>query len=124
MDYKLKQSYAPFGSVATKSSKNKKNSAILPGPGAYEINLPMIAPIVQTIKKSNDNVIIKLGHIGTAAFLAGGERFKDEDNYKNIGPGACNYLFVRRRKQPGAEEFISINKEIKEISSREIKVAY
>lgn len=76
MDYKPKPNYAPFGSVSSKHPGKKKNSQILPGPGAYNVSLPLITPIVQTIKKSNDNVIIKLGHVGTAAFLAGSERFK------------------------------------------------
>ena len=39
------------------------------------MSLPFIEPVVQTIKKSNNNVIVKLGHFGTAAFLAGGDRF-------------------------------------------------
>lgn len=35
MDNKTKQSYAPFGSVAIKSQKKKKNSQPIPGPGSY-----------------------------------------------------------------------------------------
>lgn len=72
MDIKYKAGYAPFGSVASKSPKKKKNSPLLPGPGAYEVSLPLITPIVQTIRKANNNVIVKLGHLGTAPFLAGG----------------------------------------------------
>ena len=48
---------------------------MIPGPGSYEVSLPMITPIVQTIRKANNNVIVKLGHLGTAPFLAGGNRF-------------------------------------------------
>lgn len=47
----------------------------------------MITPIVQTIKKPNNNVIVKLGHLGTAPFLAGDERFKYTKNKFSLGPG-------------------------------------
>ena len=50
----------------------------------------MITPIVQTIRKSNNNVIVKLGHLGTAPFLAGGERFHEKIIKDALGPGACN----------------------------------
>jgi hypothetical protein len=70
MDNKNKQSYAPFGSVSSKKQKKTKNIQLMPGPGAYEVSLPLITPIVQTIRKQNNNVIVKLGHIGTAPFLA------------------------------------------------------
>lgn len=61
--------------MATKNTKKKRNPQIIPGPGSYEVSLPMITPIVQTIRKANNNVIVKLGHLGTAPFLAGGNRF-------------------------------------------------
>ena len=64
---KAGQSYAPFGSVSLRTKKNKKNKEE-PGPGSYEVSLPFIMPIVQTIRKKNNNVIVKLGHIGTASF--------------------------------------------------------
>lgn len=89
MDIKYKPSYAPFGSVASKSLKKKKNLSHVPGPGAYEVSLPLITPIVQTIRKANNNVIVKLGHLGTAPFLAGGQRFKSEIEQGELGPGAC-----------------------------------
>lgn len=59
--------YAPFGSVVTKSKKQKK-VVDDPGPGSYDISLPFVNPIVQTIRKKNNNVIVKLGHLGTASF--------------------------------------------------------
>jgi hypothetical protein len=64
---KTGQSYAPFGSASLRTKKHKKNKEE-PGPGSYEVNLPFILPIVQTIRKKNNNVIVKLGHIGTASF--------------------------------------------------------
>ena len=64
---KVQQSYAPFGAVSLRSKKNKKQKEEL-GPGSYEISLPFVQPIVQTIRKKNNNVIVKLGHIGTASF--------------------------------------------------------
>ena len=83
----MKQGYAPFGSVAVKAKKQKKVIDD-PGPGSYDISLPIINPIVQTIRKKNNNVIVKLGHLGTASFQ------NDEDRFKmkllpNIGPGQC-----------------------------------
>lgn len=45
-----KQSYAPFGSVSTRVRKSKTVSE-QPGPGAYEISLPLINPIVKTFRK-------------------------------------------------------------------------
>lgn len=87
MNNKTSQSYAPFGSVARKNPKKKKNNLANPGPGSYEVSLPMITPIVQTIKKGNNNIIVKLGHIGTAPFLAGDERFKQIKNKYSLGPG-------------------------------------
>ena len=81
------QSYAPFGSVAAKTKK-KKQPIDDPGPGSYDISLPIIVPIVQTIRKKNNNVIVKLGHIGTASFQSDGERFKS-NQLPNIGPGQC-----------------------------------
>jgi hypothetical protein len=50
---------------------------MLPGPGAYEISLPIIHPIIQTIRKKNNNIIVKLSHIGTSSFQGEGSRFKD-----------------------------------------------
>ena len=64
---KGRQSYAPFGSVALKGKKDKKKVEEV-GPGSYEVSLPFVLPIVQTIRKKNNNVIVKLGHIGTASF--------------------------------------------------------
>ena len=69
MENKTKQSYAPFGSVSRKKEKKDKKAIPQPGPGSYDISLPMITPIVQTIRKRNNNIIVKLGHIGTSAFL-------------------------------------------------------
>ena len=48
----------------------------LPGPGAYDVTLPMITPIVQTIRKKNNNIIVKLGHLGTSSFLGHNDRFE------------------------------------------------
>jgi hypothetical protein len=61
------QSYAPFGSVSLRAKKGQKKEE-KPGPGSYEVSLPFIHPIVQTIRKKNNNVIVKLGHMGTASF--------------------------------------------------------
>ncbi len=72
------QSYAPFGSVGLRSKK-KKDAQTQPGPGSYDISLPFIVPIVQTIRKKNNNVIVKLGHIGTASFQGEEERFKQTE---------------------------------------------
>lgn len=72
---KAGQSYAPFGSVSVRAKKNKKNKED-PGPGSYDVSLPLIVPIVQTIRKKNNNVIVKLGHIGTASFKSDEKRFK------------------------------------------------
>lgn len=54
----------------------------------------MITPIVQTIRKANNNVIVKLGHLGTAPFLAGGERFSVGSDVSKIGPGACRFFTI------------------------------
>ncbi len=62
------QSYAPFGSVSIRTKKPKLKPVDNPGPGSYDVSLPIIMPIVQTIRKKNNNVIVKLGHIGTASF--------------------------------------------------------
>lgn len=48
---------------------------------------------MQTIKKPNNNVIVKLGHFGTAAFLAGGERFK-HFKLDEVGPGKCKAIII------------------------------
>jgi hypothetical protein len=80
-----KQSYAPFGSVSIRVRKSKTTSE-QPGPGAYEISLPLINPIVKTFRKQNNNVIVKLGHIGTVAFQSDDDRFKSESRV-SIGPG-------------------------------------
>jgi len=80
-----KQSYAPFGSVSIRVRKSKAKSE-QPGPGAYEVSLPLINPIVQTFRKQNNNVIVKLGHIGTVAFQSDENRFKNESRV-TIGPG-------------------------------------
>ena len=69
MEIKTKQSYAPFGSLAGKKEKKNKKALPQPGPGSYDISLPIITPVVQTIRKRNNNVIVKLGHIGTSSFL-------------------------------------------------------
>ena len=70
MEIRPKQSYAPFGSVSRKKEKkNNKSLHTRPGPGSYDISLPIITPVVETIRKSNNNIIVKLGHIGTSAFL-------------------------------------------------------
>ena len=83
-----RQSYAPFGSVSPKSlKKRKKMQSTDPGPGSYNVSLPIIEPIVQTIRKKNNNVIVKLGHIGTASFQGGPERFKDPKEEGILGPG-------------------------------------
>jgi hypothetical protein len=80
-----RQSYAPFGSVSIRNRKGKTKSEH-PGPGAYEVSLPLIHPIVQTYRKLNNNVIVKLGHIGTVAFQSDENRFKD-DTKGAVGPG-------------------------------------
>ena len=82
------QGYAPFGSVANRSKKSKKKEED-PGPGSYDISLPIIHPVVQTIRKKNNNVIVKLGHLGTASFQNDEDRFKSSQlpSLANIGPG-------------------------------------
>lgn len=87
MDNKTKQCYAPFGSVSLKTQKKKKINQLNPGPGSYDVSFPLITPIVQTIKKANNNIIVKLGHIGTAPFLAADERFKHIKDKYSLGPG-------------------------------------
>ena len=89
MEIKTKQGYAPFGSLSRKKEKKNKKSVPQPGPGSYDISLPMITPVVQTIRKRNNNIIVKLGHIGTSAFLGADERFQDKKNDSKIGPGQC-----------------------------------
>jgi hypothetical protein len=84
------QSYAPFGSVGLRSRKDKRKEE-KPGPGSYEVSLPFIHPIVQTIRKKNNNVIVKLGHMGTASFQSDEHRFKDS-NAVEVGPGQCRSL--------------------------------
>lgn len=86
------QSYAPFGSVSLRSKRDKgKGKVDQPGPGSYDVSLPIILPIVQTIRKKNNNVIVKLGHIGTASFQSDEERFKNESRVA-VGPGQCSSL--------------------------------
>ena len=89
----MKQGYAPFGSVVVRAKKQKKVIDD-PGPGSYDIGLPIINPIVQTIRKKNNNVIVKLGHLGTASFQ------NDEDRFKmkllpDIGPGQCTLKYTQ-----------------------------
>lgn len=100
---KVQQSYAPFGSVSVKTKKHKLKIAD-PGPGAYDISLPIIAPIVQTIRKKNNNVIVKLGHLGTASFQNDVDRFK-LDHIPAVGPGQCKQyskkIPLRRRLNLG-----------------------
>lgn len=84
------QSYAPFGSVSLRNKKAKKNEE-KPGPGSYEVSLPFIMPIVQTIRKKNNNVIVKLGHMGTASFQSDENRFKERSETM-IGPGQCRFF--------------------------------
>ena len=90
---KGKQSYAPFGSVSLRSKKQKDAKQDL-GPGAYEISLPIIHPIVQTIRKKNNNVIVKLGHLGTASFQNDEDRFKALQHLPSVGPGQCTNFFT------------------------------
>lgn len=84
---KGKQSYAPFGSVCQRTKKPKLKIPE-PGPGSYEVSLPIILPIVQTIRKKNNNVIVKLGHLGTASFQSDEDRFKN-NILPSVGPGQC-----------------------------------
>ncbi len=54
------------------------------------MSLPFIHPIVQTIRKKNNNVIVKLGHMGTASFQSDEDRFKYiASQGADIGPGQC-----------------------------------
>lgn len=83
------QNYAPFGSVSSKNGKKKKKEQLTePGPGSYDVSLPLITPVVQTIRKKNNNVIVKLGHLGTPAFY-GDERFMRIKSGSQLGPGQC-----------------------------------
>jgi hypothetical protein len=84
---KGRQSYAPFGSVSNRTKKQKQK-IMDPGPGSYEVSLPIIIPIVQTIRKKNNNVIVKLGHLGTASFQNDEDRFK-ASQLPSVGPGQC-----------------------------------
>lgn len=45
----IKQSYAPFGALSSKRQKNKKNRPLFPGPGSYDVSLPIISPAIRTI---------------------------------------------------------------------------
>jgi hypothetical protein len=78
--------------VALRNKKPKKVRED-PGPGSYDIGLPIVVPIVQTIRKKNNNVIVKLGHIGTASFQNDEERFKLE-RLPSIGPGQCTFSHI------------------------------
>ena len=53
------------------------------------MSLPFIHPIVQTIRKKNNNVIVKLGHMGTASFQSDEDRFKNLASIAEVGPGQC-----------------------------------
>jgi hypothetical protein len=53
------------------------------------VSLPFIHPIVQTIRKKNNNVIVKLGHMGTASFQSDEDRFKNPAAVAEVGPGQC-----------------------------------
>lgn len=90
---KVQQSYAPFGSVSVKTKRQKPKIAD-PGPGSYDISLPIIVPIVQTIRKKNNNVIVKLGHLGTASFQNDVDRFKLE-HLPAVGPGQCRHNIMQ-----------------------------
>jgi 2,4-dienoyl-CoA reductase-like NADH-dependent reductase (Old Yellow Enzyme family) len=88
-----RQSYAPFGSVSVRVKKQKPKPD-QPGPGSYDVSLPIIIPIVQTIRKKNNNVIVKLGHLGTASFQSDQKRFKSE-YLPSIGPGQCTQTVIQ-----------------------------
>ena len=68
-----------------KIEKAKKED---PGSGSYEVGLPFISPVVQTIRKQNNNVIIKLGHLGTPAFQNDEDRFRMRA-MSQLGPCSC-----------------------------------
>lgn len=91
---KVQQSYAPFGSVSLRNKKPKEKQPQDPGPGAYDISLPIIVPIVQTIRKKNNNVIVKLGHLGTASFQNDVDRFK-QNQLPAVGPGQCTLAITK-----------------------------
>jgi hypothetical protein len=88
------QSYAPFGSVSLRIKKGKQKLEDPPGPGSYDVSLPIITPIVRTIRKKNNNVIVKLGHIGTACFQSDQNRFNAEKE-SDIGPGQCRRFVIQ-----------------------------
>jgi hypothetical protein len=94
---KGQQNYAPFGSVSPKNSKAKKKKGLGydPGPGSYDVSLPLITPVVQTIRKKNNNIIVKLGHMGTPSFF-GDERFGSSEGNTKLGPGECKNQINRR----------------------------
>ena len=99
------QSYAPFGSVSSKTGKKKKKDPLTdPGPGTYDVSLPLITPVVQTIRKKNNNVIVKLGHLGTPAFY-GDERFMRIKSGSQLGPGQCNNSTCLRLVREKAKKF-------------------
>ena len=95
---KARQSYAPFGALSLRSKKDKRKRDEL-GPGSYEVSLPFVQPIVQTIRKKNNNVIVKLGHMGTAAFQNDEDRFKSVQ-LPSIGPGQCTAILYTDQTQP------------------------
>lgn len=48
-----------------------------PGPGDYDISLPIVKPNYEAIKKNDDIVIIKINHNGESANFKPSLRFRD-----------------------------------------------
>lgn len=60
-----------------------------PGPGSYEIALPLIKPNYQAIHKKNDIIILKVNHIGQSFnFRNDQSRFPQQ---KQKSPGPAQY---------------------------------
>lgn len=70
--------------------KAKTPVAVQPGPGSYDISRPMVRPVIETLRKSNNNIIIKINEVGSSAFK-GSERWK-EPRDESPGPGQCNFI--------------------------------
>ena len=71
-----------------KDSRLKEYKSAVPGPGQYEVTLPLVKPKFEAIFKNNKSIIIKVNDNPTAAFISREPRFKqygtlESDTSKN-----------------------------------------
>lgn len=50
--------------------KVKDDNKAIPGPGQYEVTLPLVKPKFEAIFKNNKSIIIKVNDNPTAAFIS------------------------------------------------------